>query len=94
MVIVRDNCKFLSMHVSCCSSGVHKARLISTLYVGMLRGMLHAVVRYFEVQIYIYYTKYKSFCWNHMLLKLCNVTTHAIVPHTYVAGEACAAVYS
>ena len=36
------------------SSGVHKARLISTLYV---HGMLHAVVRYFEVQIYIYYTR-------------------------------------
>ena len=34
MVMVRDNCKFLSMHVSCCSSGVYKARLISTLYVG------------------------------------------------------------
>ena len=35
---------------------------------------------------------YKSFCWNHILLKLCNVTIHAIVLHTYVAGKACAVI--
>ena len=34
----------------CCSSGVHKVCLISTLCMCM--GMLHCVVCYFELQLY------------------------------------------
>ena len=51
MVIMRDNCKFMCtyIHVNWCSSGVHKAYfsyLFSTLYVGMLLGVVRYILNY------------------------------------------------